>query len=394
MAGVPLLQRYIFGEMLRVFCLVLVCITVLLVFVGVFQQATESGLSPQHVLAILPFVVPSMLPFTIPAALLLTVSLVYGKLAGDLEVTAAKAAGIHPFSLMWPAVFLGAVLSVGGLLLTDQIIPWSIHRIERQVVSMMEDVFFERLRTELKFSDPERGIYVSVAGVDGRRLIQPRIQYARSGRVITIHAEEAVIKMDFERQEALVRMRTGFIDFPGEDRVVFQGEKSEAIRWERDSGERKARHLPIVSIQNEIEGIEGARDVRAQRRAILTMMAITQGDFETWGRVQTQATTNSRGESRRRAKLHTEIHSRYAFACSCFFFAVLGTPFSMRFGKSQFLTSFLLCFLPIVCGYYPLMLGMMTQAKHGNVAPEWGMWVGNAVLLLAAGFWARRVVQH
>src|SRR5262245_60569164 len=103
---IPLLQRYLFGEVLRVFTFVLGCITVLLLFVGVFQQATERGLNPVEALKILPYVVPGLLPFTIPAALLLTVSAVYGRLSGDQELTAAKAAGIHPISLMWPALSL------------------------------------------------------------------------------------------------------------------------------------------------------------------------------------------------------------------------------------------------------------------------------------------------
>jgi len=39
-----LLQRYITLELFRVFVMVLIAFSVLLVFVGVFQQATENGL--------------------------------------------------------------------------------------------------------------------------------------------------------------------------------------------------------------------------------------------------------------------------------------------------------------------------------------------------------------
>ena len=37
---------------------------------------------------------------------LLAVTVVYGRMAGDLEVTAAKAAGIHPIKLLLPAFLL------------------------------------------------------------------------------------------------------------------------------------------------------------------------------------------------------------------------------------------------------------------------------------------------
>jgi len=49
-----LLQRYIMSELLRVFVMVLIGISVLLVFVGVFQQAAENGLGPMEVIQILP----------------------------------------------------------------------------------------------------------------------------------------------------------------------------------------------------------------------------------------------------------------------------------------------------------------------------------------------------
>ena len=91
-SSIPLIQRYVFGELTRAFLFVLSAVTVITVFAGVVQQALEKGLSIQHTLLILPYIIPSMLPFTIPAALLMTVCLVYGRMAGDHEVTAAKAA--------------------------------------------------------------------------------------------------------------------------------------------------------------------------------------------------------------------------------------------------------------------------------------------------------------
>ena len=91
-----LLQKYILAELIRVFVFVVSVLTVLLVFVGAFGQMTENNLGPAQVLEILPYLVPSLLPYTIPATMLLTVTVVYGRVAADHEITAAKAAGIVP----------------------------------------------------------------------------------------------------------------------------------------------------------------------------------------------------------------------------------------------------------------------------------------------------------
>ena len=87
-----LLQRYILSELISVFLLLVIILTVMLVFLGLFREATERGLGPVQILQIMPYVVPSMLPFTIPATLLLAVCVVYGRISGDLEVIAAKSA--------------------------------------------------------------------------------------------------------------------------------------------------------------------------------------------------------------------------------------------------------------------------------------------------------------
>lgn len=397
MMPLPILQRYILGEIVRVFAFVLACITVLLVFVGVFQQATERGLDAAQVLRILPFIVPSLLPFTIPAAMLLTVSVVYGRLAGDLELTAAKAAGIHPVTLMWPAFVLGGFLSVGSLWLTDQVIPWSIQKIEAHVVTLVEDIFLDRLRSELQFSDPGRGLHITVAGVDGRRLIHPVFRYAKSERVVTVRAEDAYIRFDLESQEAEIAMRNGMLEISEKsgvlNRTIFR-QHSEHFRWNQRSEQAKARNMPVDSIKKELVDIATSRIEEKQIQAIQAMMSLTQADFTGLVKSQTASSAGITLQERRFHKLRTEMHSRYAMACSCFFFCLIGTPFSMRFGKSQFLTSFLICFLPIVCGYYPLMIGLITQAKKGAIDPSISMWVANILLAIGGWFAARHVIRY
>ncbi|MFG0332943.1 MAG: LptF/LptG family permease [Maioricimonas sp. JB049] len=394
---VPLLQRYIFGEIARIFVLILSCLTVLLIFVGVFQQASETGLGPMLLVRILPFIVASMLPFTIPAALLLTVSLVYGRIAGDQEVTAAKSAGINVLALMWPSFFLGGVLSVGSLLLTDQVIPWAVGNIERTVVLAMEDIFLSQLKSDLQFSDPRRGIHIVVASVDDRRLIHPTIRYVRGERVITMQAEEAQIQLDLNNQQAIVRLRNGYVDVPdGEqnNRVYFDDEVEQAISWESDLRKPKPRHLPIREIRDEIEAIEQESRRGDELRAVVSAMSLTSGRFAALSQPGVITRREVREQERRFYKLETEIHSRYALACSCLFFVLLGSPFAILKAKSQFLTSFIFCFGPIVGGYYPLIVGLMAQAKRGNIDPLWSMWIGNVLLGVAAWFAIRRVMRH
>ena len=172
-----LLQRYVLFELLRVFALALSGLTLMLTFVGVISEATRNGLGPKLILQILPFIVPSLMPFTIPATLLLTVTVVYGRMSGDQEITAIKAAGINVMSIIMPSLVIGVVLSLGTFVLTDQFIPWAKSNTKKIIATGMEDIFLDILRAKHKFVEDKSGIAIAVMDVDGRKLISPNIQF-------------------------------------------------------------------------------------------------------------------------------------------------------------------------------------------------------------------------
>ena len=212
------LQRYILAELIRVFLLLVIALTVMLVFVGLLREASERGLGPVQILQIMPFVVPSMLPFTIPATLLLAVTVVYGRLAGDLEITAAKSAGINPLRLLTPAFGLGAVLTVASFGLTDQAIPWAVANIERIVTQAMEDIFLDVLASQHYVSNPEDGYSITVRDVHDRILIEPTFRYRNSDhQQITVSAKAARISFDVEKRKSRVELKQAHISVPGRD---------------------------------------------------------------------------------------------------------------------------------------------------------------------------------
>ncbi len=395
---IPLIQRYVFGELTRTFVFVLSAVTVLTVFAGVVQQALEKGLSIAHTLLILPYIIPSMLPFTIPAALLMTVCLVYGRMAGDHEVTAAKAAGISVMSLLWPSLFLGASLSVFSMVLTDQVIPWAEGKIEQTIVQAMEDIFLEKLRSQNGFHDPNHGISITVAGVEGRELIRPHIELGNReegpDRITTLRAEVASIHLQPRNRRVIVRLKNVYVTLPDRQSLRYTTEKLFSFPWEGEARKPKARYLAVSQIDDEMQAITQEITDSHDRQWIESTMALTRADFDSLTSPALSINPNFQPRNNWYLKLLTEKHSRYALASSCFFFVLLGGPFAIWQGKSQFLTSFLFCFGPIVGVYYPLVLGMMTQSKQGNIDPLIGMWLGNLVLGIAALFVLRRVVRY
>jgi len=391
---VPLLQRYILAELTRTFLFVLLCLTVLVNVVGVFQTATERGLAAPQVWEVLPYIVPSMMPFTIPAALLLTVCLVYGRMAGDQEVTAAKAAGVSVMSVLWPSILLGIALSLLSFLLTDRVIPWALNQMEQRIVRMVEDVFFERLRTDHAFVDRQRGLEITVLDIRGKTLISPVIRLKpRSGRAWTIHADEATISLDVRQQLAEVHIRYGSVTLEGGQRLTAE-DKAIPFSLANEIGKPKPRNLSIETIEEQVLETVLDEERARERRTVDAVLATSWGDFGRLAGLEKWKAKPDGTHSSTYHRLKTEVHSRYAMSCSCLFFVLLGGPFAIYKAKSQFLTSFLYCFVPIIAVYYPLILGIMTQSKKGNIDPAWGMWLGNLALLAASLTIIRRVRKH
>jgi lipopolysaccharide export system permease protein len=392
-----LMQRYILSELLRVFTLLVIILTVMLVFVGGLKEAADRGLGFAQIVQIMPFIVPSMLPFTIPATLLLTVTVVYGRLAGDLEVTAAKAAGINPVSLLTPAFALGSVLAVCSFGLTNYAIPWGIDNTERIVTQAMEEIFLDMLSSQHLVSDPENGYSITVEGVTEKGILKnPTFRYRNENHdQVTMNAEWARIRFDMKEKKMLLHLKRARGSIPGQDAAAWLDDRVLPLPLDLASGERSARNLTIDSMKTKMaESKSNIVSNGLQRDQEAAMLLLT-GNFQqlAGNRIREYANFEA-SQNLDNRKMHTEIHNRYAMAASCLFFAFLGGPFAVLQARRQFITSFIMCFLPILLFYYPSMFLMANFGKAATLDPAWGMWVPNMIMGVFGVMMLKRVTQH
>jgi len=392
----PILQRYVLTELLRVFGLIVFGVTLLLIVVGVIGEAAKRGLGLSQIVQILPYVIPSLLPFTIPATFLLTVCVVYGRMAGDQEITAMKAAGINVFEVLKPAFVVGAMLSLGTFLLTDVFVPWGRGKIESVIATAMEDIFLDILRSHNQFHDASRGFGVTVQRIEGRRLIDPSFRYAlEGGQTVSITAREGTMEINLQQQHVLLDLYEGHFETPTGLVITFDHETRTFPIPVQATSPIAPRNIAISGIRQELLTISGDYELLQQRRAIATVFSLSTGSFDQLlSETQRTIDRNLEEQLRRQRKLVTEIHSRIAMACGCFFFALVGSPFAIQQAKRQFLTTFALCFAPILLLYYPTILLTMNLSKSGAINPIWGMWIGNAGLAVAGIWILRYVLRH
>ena len=389
-------ERYVMVELLRVFGGLITISTLLLVFVGVFGEARKFDLGIWQVLQIMPYVIPSLMPYTIPATLLLSVCVVYGRMAGDNEIIAVRAAGIHILHLIWPSFFIAAVLSVVALFLTDQIIPWAFGNIERIVAMAIEDIIFDKLRTENQINDKDHGISINVTGVRGRTLIHPTIRYTPpGGQSFIMQASEAQIEFDVKNNKFFLSLwgMQGNLGSKNTTLFVYHDRIPQQLPSRGETaGNRVLRTQDLVQ---KIAEMHRLRNDTRRIQAIEVAFAMARGEFESLSSVNFE-----RHQKRLDSALNTihgmrtEYYNRFSMSVSCLFFVLLGSPFAILMAKKQFLTSFLFCFLPILTVYYPISMMTQNMAKSGQIDPVWSAWMANLALLLAGIYFIRRVLRN
>jgi lipopolysaccharide export system permease protein len=84
-----------------------------------------------------------------------------------------------------------------------------------------------------------------------------------------------------------------------------------------------------------------------------------------------------------------ELLMRPALSVGCFCFVLVGCPVGIWFSRNDYLSAFIVCFLPIVLIYYPLMLCGTGLAKEGHMDPALLVWGANLLMGLIGGtlFW-------
>ena len=390
------LERYVMGEVLRVFGALIVISTLVFGFVGVFELSQRMDLGIWQILQIMPYVIPNLMPYTIPATLLLTVCVVYGRMAGDCEIIAARAAGVHIMHLMWPSFFVAGVLSVGTLILTDQVIPWAFSNIERIAALAMEDIFLDKLRAENWINKKDYGITISVTGVRDRTLINPTIRYApRGGKAVTTQASSANLEFDLRNKMVWLTLKGMHGNLAGSNQTIYSRKMRIPFAIPTPAGGAGARLFRTRELLSALNAQEEKLKSRKQQEAVDAAFALSRGDFESMLSTNFQSHGWAMSIAVQEVRnLRTEYFNRFSMAVSCFFVVLLGTPFAILMAKKQFLTTFLFCFLPILTVYYPVAMMTQNLSKAGQLDPIYAAWIANGVLFVAALYYIRRVLKN
>lgn len=387
-----ILHRMILGELVRVFALSLVGITGILLLAGIVAEATQQGIGPAQVLAIIPLLIPSTLPYTIPATTLFATCVVYGRLSHDNEILAIKASGVNVLKVVWPGIFLGLLMSAGTMGLYYSLIPRTQGLLRAVVISDVEEFLYAMLRRDFRIKHPRLNYEIYIKRVHGRKLIDPKFKRKspKGNYDIIADAREADLRVDLANKQLLIHMRDGTVI--GEDGIAYFEDRVWAVPLPENFLEQRPRKAREMTWQEIRKRLGELRQKEAQ-------LAVEVAEASSQSGADVRQHLANLGEKRKALQIDIRLlvieqHMRPALAFGCLCFVLLGCPVAIWFSKSDYLSSFITCFLPIVFLYYPLVLCGNNLAKAGKVPIGPSIWAANFVVCLFAVELYRRLLRH
>ncbi len=148
------LHRYIFRELLKIFVLATLALTLMLSLGSILRPVQEYGAGPQQVLYLIGYFLPITLTFVLPMAALFAASLVYGRFAADNELDACRASGVSLLSLVYPGLSLAIMVAIGNLILSFYVMPVFIHRAEISLRADAKQILFRNIQRKGYYKIP------------------------------------------------------------------------------------------------------------------------------------------------------------------------------------------------------------------------------------------------
>jgi lipopolysaccharide export system permease protein len=392
-----ILPRMILFELSKVFSVALVTLAGLILLAGVISEAMRNGMGPMQILAAVPLLLPTMLPYIVPTATLFATCIVYGRLAADNEIVALKAAGVHILHVIWPAILLGLAGSAVTMWLSLDIIPCTHCLIKSQAAADVEEVMYTMLRRDGFLRHQKINYEIRAKSLRGRTLCDAQfLRRARDGKTFdtVICAREAELMVDLVHQQMLVDMRlcqviqgngtVGFmqsrlwaIELPSELNGKFTKARSTDMTWDELSVFQEQWVQKRQSLSQDID-----------RHLFAIHLGQAPPHFPEYVREKCIERKNLDNQI---FMLECEYHMRPTLALGCLCFALLGGPVGIWFSKSDYLSAFVTCFLPIVTVYYPVLFCMINVSRISKLPPWLGMYNANLLLLVVGLVLFRRL---
>jgi lipopolysaccharide export system permease protein len=362
---VPRIDRYLFREIVLPLAVSLALVVLAVFLFQARRLATAAlglGLTIEDAIVIFVSALPPFLMLAVPIAYLLSVLVGFGRLSGDVEITALKAAGASPMRLSRIPIVAGLLVSLVALPIAIFGEPYGLRTLHERLV----DVGLRNLTRAIRpgvFNEDFRGSAIYARKTD------------ENGRLIDVLLYD---ERDPEHA-VLLAAKSG----------VFDTQQSKSIVLDLDDGEMhlgnatSTEHYDRIRFDHAHLGLDAEQEIFRRTEFVSILGRMTMSDMRT--EIERQKPTDPQ-LSRRIEKMYWR---RFAFPSMALVLGVVGAAIALT-GKPRSRARSAVLGMIAVIGYYLLTrVGDFLVVQYEGTA-FWCAWVPNLVVLAIGVLWLRR----
>ncbi len=372
----PVLDRYIIRELISPFCFGGALFTFFLVIDRIYHLTDlviTKGVPFHLVIQLLVFMLPSFLAHTLPMALLVAVLLAGGRLAGDLEIIAFRAAGISTLRLFRPVLAAAVVVMTATAVLTLFVNPLANQEFQRQLFKILQARATSGL-AERVFNPTFGDVIVYVEDVSAsqvalRGLLVSDERDAKISRIIT--AREGRLLTDEENRRITLRLINGAVSeadvLPAAPAVpTVTGRGAPPVGGAASAARYRLTNFSIYDMSLSVDSPlrSATRSEKPEKDLSLRGLGARIADLQ--------------GNRYGRAPFLVEWHKRLAFPLAAIVFALVAFPLAVRSHRGGRSIA-LVASLAILVAYYVVLTSLEGSALRLRL-PAWlAIWTPNIV---------------
>ena len=299
---------------------------------------------------------PNVLILTLPAAVLAGIIIGFARMGSDSEVVAMRAAGMGTWSILWPVLLIGLVVTAATTFLQLKEAPRAARNLKKAAL----EGALRKLDSPVEprtFTTDIPGYVIYVRDGDKTR--------GSWGRVFIYSSQP-------DGSARIVSARSGRIDASGDkSELVLNDARATKLPKHDDSADRSYV----------VERLEQLRIAISTGRAEI-LNRINRSDRSTeeldWSDLRYQA---SSGKPVERNEGQRVLHRKLALSLSPLVFAVLGGAIGLRVRRGGRGIGVLLSIVLMVVYYLVSLLGE-SLARTGTLSPVTGLWAATALMLV------------
>jgi lipopolysaccharide export system permease protein len=363
------LHKYIFNEIWPTF-LVSLFVAVFIVLatrmLSLIELVLNRGAHPGQMGMMVLYLVPDIVVFALPAATLMAVLVAFLRLSADSEIIAMKASGISLYQMLPPVVLLSLGAFVIALFINGFAVPWG----DRSFKDLLFQIARSRADLGIKervFSEPFDNVMFYVNQVSGHDHVMKNVfvvDRRDKTETSTIVAKEGKILANPDKRSITLEFKDGTI-FVVDKNLV----SARTIRFDT--------YDLHIGLQDIMAALQSRRKHASEMRISELLEGIEKGGPKT----------------RLYNRMKIKLYEKLSVPVAVFIMGLIGVPLGARLkmrGRSTGVGISLAVFL----AYYVSFTGVERICETGALAPEIGIWLPDAFLLLACAYLLRRVSRE